>query len=269
MEKEESSIGTFLGKKFGGNLSLEHTIFLGGATAGIILSAFGAISNFIMGLHPIAIIIPLVNLIIDVACVVYSIKTNKWRIPALLVYIFASFVLFPFLWFTTGGTMSSSLPLVIGLGVVLAIVFHGKMRLFLFFSTLIIFSVLIIFELYFPGHFIEYPSREAWYWDVLFGFVLSYLASGGLAFYTVIKYNTAKKEAEDLIVKLDTISRTDPLTGIYNRRFLMGNLDSEMRDAYDDGRPLTLCIIDIDYFKKINDTYGHLYGDEVLIKLIF
>ena len=220
-----------------------------------------------MNLHFIAVLIPLVNLIIDISSVVYSIVTKRWLGAAILVYAFASFVLFPFLWFTTGGTMSSSLPLVIGLGVVLAIVFDGKLRVFFFFVTLLLFSVLIMVELYFPDNFIPYPSREAWYTDVLFGFVLSYLASGGLAFFTMSKYRSAKKESESLVNQLEIISATDPLTGVYNRRYLMIRIDEEMRKAYDNASNLSLCIIDVDFFKSINDNYGHLCGDEVLIKL--
>ena len=163
--------------------------------------------------------------------------------------------------------MSSSLPLVIGLGVVLAIVFHGKLRLFLFLSTLVVFSVFIIVELYHPGNFIPYPNREAMYFDVLFGFVLSYLASGGVAFFAIARYNKAKREVELLVEQLDLISKTDPLTGVYNRRHLMTQIDEEMRKAYDSGSDLSLCIIDIDFFKNINDNHGHLCGDDVLVKL--
>ena len=248
-------------------LTLEHLIFLGGATAGMVLSAFGAISNYAMNLHIVSVLIPLINFIIDASCFGYSIKTKRWRGAAVLTFFFASFVLFPFLWFTTGGTMSSSLPLVIGLGVVLAIVFSGKLRGIFFFSTLLLFSAFIVIELYNPGNFVPYPDREAWYIDVLFGFVLSFLASGGLAYFTLRRYNAAKRETEEVLQKLETSSITDPLTGVFNRRHLMARLDEEMRRAFDNGAPLSLCIMDIDHFKNVNDTYGHLCGDQVLEKM--
>ena len=231
------------------------------------LSTMGVIGNSTMGFHGLSILIPMINLIIDVLCVVYSIKTKRWLGAAICVYAFASFVLFPFLWYTTGGTMSSSLPLVIGLGVVLAIIFDGKLRSFFFFSTLILYSVLIIIELYNPNNFVPYPNREAWYWDVLLGFVLSFLASGGLAYFTLMRYNAEKKKANALVQQLELINATDPLTGVFNRRYLMACLDEQMRKSYDDGESLLLCILDIDHFKSINDNYGHVYGDEVLIKL--
>lgn len=267
MNKVENKFTSVANKLLGQTLTLEHLIFLCGAFAGIVLSLIGVIGNLAMELHLIAIIIPLINLIIDISCVVYSIKTKRWKGAAILVYFFASFVLFPFLWFTSGGTMSSNLPLVIGLGVVLAIVFNGKVRIFFFFATLLLFSTLIMVELYFPNNFIPYPSREAQYTDILIGFVLSYLASGGLAFFTLLRYNAEKKNAEDLVSQLEVTSITDPLTNVYNRRYLMIQIDEEMRSAYDSGKPLSLCILDIDHFKLVNDTYGHLCGDEVLVLL--
>lgn len=267
MRKIPKAISSIVKKIAGQNLSLEHIVFLCGAAAGIALSAFGFIGNLLMGLPPIAILIPFVNLLLDISCVVYSIRSKKWRGAALIVFIFASFVLFPFLWFTTGGTMSSSLPLVIGLGVILAIVFRGWQRIFLFFSTLILYSVLIMVELHHPNNFIPYPNRESWYIDVLIGFVLSFLATGGVAYSTLLHFNIAKRKTEVLVHQLEKISISDPLTGVYNRRHLMARIDEEMRKSFDNGHPLTLCIIDIDHFKKVNDNYGHVYGDEVLMKI--
>ena len=264
MNDSHTNLTSFVNRILGKNLSLEHVIFLYGATAGIILSAFGTISNLIMGLNGIAILVPLINLIIDVTCVIYSIITKKWRGAALIVFIFASFVLFPFLWFFSGGTMGSSLPLIIGLGVILVIIFNGKLRGFFFFSTLLLYSCLILLELRYPNNFIPYPNREAWYIDILFGFVLSFLASGGLAYFTLLRYNVAQEKTKALLYQLEKTAITDPLTNVFNRRYLMACIDEEMRKSFDNNNPLALCILDLDHFKHINDTYGHIYGDEVL-----
>lgn len=60
------------------------------------------------------------------------------------------------------------------------------------------------------------------------------------------------------------LSITDPLTGAYNRRYLMEQLPREIERAARYGRPLSAVMCDVDFFKKINDTHGHLTGDEVL-----
>jgi two-component system, cell cycle response regulator len=60
------------------------------------------------------------------------------------------------------------------------------------------------------------------------------------------------------------LSITDPLTGAYNRRYLMEQLPREIERAARYGRQLSVIMCDVDHFKKINDTYGHQIGDEVL-----
>jgi diguanylate cyclase (GGDEF)-like protein len=56
----------------------------------------------------------------------------------------------------------------------------------------------------------------------------------------------------------------DPLTGLHNRRHLDARLKSEFAFANRHGTPLSVLIIDVDHFKKVNDTYGHLGGDAAL-----
>lgn len=62
-------------------------------------------------------------------------------------------------------------------------------------------------------------------------------------------------------------ARTDPLTGCFNRRYLMEMGERYFALARRHGQPLSVVILDIDRFKRINDTYGHLVGDEVIRSL--
>jgi len=68
-------------------------------------------------------------------------------------------------------------------------------------------------------------------------------------------------------VELHEISITDSLTGLYNRKHLMETLDKEVSRSQRHNHTFSLLVIDIDHFKKYNDTYGHLAGDEVLSRL--
>jgi diguanylate cyclase (GGDEF)-like protein len=63
---------------------------------------------------------------------------------------------------------------------------------------------------------------------------------------------------------LHTESRTDPLTGLANRRSLMERIEMEMAHALRAESPLSLAMIDLDHFKEFNDRYGHVVGDTVL-----
>ena len=59
---------------------------------------------------------------------------------------------------------------------------------------------------------------------------------------------------------------TDPLTGLHNRRYMVGHLDNLVGRSNAGGKPTSVMMLDIDHFKKINDTFGHASGDEVLIE---
>ncbi len=65
--------------------------------------------------------------------------------------------------------------------------------------------------------------------------------------------------------ELDRLSITDPLTGVYNRRFLERLVPREKERAERFDHPIGLLMFDLDDFKRINDEYGHLRGDDVLV----
>lgn len=69
------------------------------------------------------------------------------------------------------------------------------------------------------------------------------------------------------VALLEQESITDPLTGVYNRRYLDRRLEEEINRAKRYDLPLSILLIDIDRFKQVNDTYGHQVGDSLLIHL--
>lgn len=68
--------------------------------------------------------------------------------------------------------------------------------------------------------------------------------------------------------QLERISQADPLTGVGNRLFFTENFTKEFQRALRYHSNLSLVMLDIDFFKKVNDTYGHDVGDQVLITLV-
>lgn len=73
---------------------------------------------------------------------------------------------------------------------------------------------------------------------------------------------TERKRLEE---QLKNLSITDPLTGVYNRRFFVERLNQEIRRTNRYGDTFCVIMLDLDHFKSINDTFGHNKGDEVLI----
>jgi len=67
--------------------------------------------------------------------------------------------------------------------------------------------------------------------------------------------------------KLEQLAILDPLTKIYNRRFGIERLKEEYGRSVRSGDPIGVLLLDIDFFKKVNDTYGHIVGDQVLIQV--
>jgi diguanylate cyclase (GGDEF)-like protein/PAS domain S-box-containing protein len=68
--------------------------------------------------------------------------------------------------------------------------------------------------------------------------------------------------------RLRDLSYMDPLTSVANRRFFLEHLSEELESSLTDKTTVSVMILDIDHFKQINDTYGHLVGDHVLKDLV-
>lgn len=82
-----------------------------------------------------------------------------------------------------------------------------------------------------------------------------------------LKIKNLQDELKKSNERLKQLSDTDPLTHIYNRRYMINMLEKEMQRAERKGTHLSLVMIDLDHFKHVNDKYGHQGGDQVLAAL--
>jgi diguanylate cyclase (GGDEF)-like protein len=74
-------------------------------------------------------------------------------------------------------------------------------------------------------------------------------------------------ETEPELEKKERLAITDVLTGLYNRAFFDESIDEEVRDSIKNNKSLSLIMLDVDGFKRVNDTLGHTTGDRVLAEL--
>ena len=92
---------------------------------------------------------------------------------------------------------------------------------------------------------------------------LLYLVAYVLVVSSSLAYLLMHRERADEETR--RLATTDPLTGVFNRRTFIELAARELARSRRDGTPLSLMILDLDHFKQVNDTYGHLVGDEVLV----
>ena len=79
------------------------------------------------------------------------------------------------------------------------------------------------------------------------------------------RFSAATEHEERALKQLYEASVRDPLTGAFNRHYFSSQRTSELAYAARHGQPLSVILLDIDFFKKVNDTYGHLGGDAALV----
>ena len=89
----------------------------------------------------------------------------------------------------------------------------------------------------------------------------------GLALFAIWATAIVSYYHLSMLARLEPLATTDQLTGLYNRHYFTSELVKQINIWRRYQRPLSIVILDIDYFKKVNDTYGHLAGDYVLQKL--
>jgi diguanylate cyclase (GGDEF)-like protein len=93
-------------------------------------------------------------------------------------------------------------------------------------------------------------------WTALFGAYVSDMRR---------KLSSRNDDLQKALAKISELAERDDLTGLHNRRFIMEVLARLIARAERDGERFSICIIDLDHFKRINDRFGHAAGDQVLI----
>jgi diguanylate cyclase (GGDEF)-like protein len=115
------------------------------------------------------------------------------------------------------------------------------------------------------------PQLRAINWPSLIAFIVFSSVIGVLyGFSNKRQMAEIEKQRNQLMLdeaKLRALSVRDPLTGLYNRRYMEETFDREIQRAIRKQQPLSVIMADIDGFKNINDTIGHVLGDKALVKV--
>ncbi|MEO9654588.1 GGDEF domain-containing protein [Marinomonas sp.] len=122
---------------------------------------------------------------------------------------------------------------------------------------------LMIIERQNPDWIFNYPNLETQQIDLIVSFFLVSLVMLLLISANTMHFRLEQQKVEALSVRLRLLSEQDSLTGLSNRHIL----EREYSAWQNNTDQLCLAIIDLDWFKQVNDNYGHAYGDHVLRKL--
>lgn len=225
----------------------------------LILFSIGAVGRlFVQYLPDVMIWLGVVNVLVSLA--IYLIIRSKrypGAEPALVLFL-CLFCTIP-LYLSTGGVNSQYVYFMTLIPMMAALL--GSVRLT---WTVCVIQMLLIFLMNMFGDqipdltgfpFLEDKTRVRSVWLMLGVFIGSYFG---------VYFRKAYDEQSEL---LDKLAGIDHLTGLLNRRGLKTRLDEELQRSTRSGSPLSVLMLDVDFFKQFNDKYGHAAGDECLIKV--
>lgn len=180
-------------------------------------------------------------------------------------------IIFPAL-YLTGGAIECGIPAYFVLGLALTL-FLTKTKAGIWLAVFESIHYLAIFYISyaFPEWtlvvpaFLEENGERDFTFNAIFSNTMMVMAVLGLLTKILFKmYQRENKLVEDSITEIKRLATIDPLTNVYNRRYMYSYLTEQVKKAKETEAPLSVVLFDIDKFKLLNDTYGHLLGDEVL-----
>lgn len=182
------------------------------------------------------------------------------------ILITMNFIIFPALFFTVGG-IESGMPLYFIVGVVFTILLVEKIPLAvgLSFLEVLFFSFVMFMDKLHPeiaDHFCD--MGDTVYLDTSLDLGVVSFCIALLVKALAMCFERQQAKTDKLLAQMEELAVKDPLTGAYNRRFLIKYLESGITNAKETGKSIAIVMFDIDKFKRINDDYGHLVGDEVI-----
>jgi diguanylate cyclase (GGDEF)-like protein len=244
---------------------------------GIMCALIGTI-NIQLGLAPILIIFSYFCSVVMLTLYGLSLKAIRFEKYIWIMFFFLTFVTTPVLWILDAGSRGGYQYFVITYSIAIPILFASLKRkkfIYLFILTLGIVGTMTEIENLFPDLIqYSYQTRGDRLFDVFFS--LSLASSGAIAMISNVlnrfreerrKNLETSEELRKTLKALERIATIDELTGLLNRRSAKKYLEEalDLFNRYEE--PFSILLLDIDYFKKINDTYGHDMGDIVLIDL--
>lgn len=234
-------------------------------TAGTVSAGAAFLAAIGSGLPWIAAAASLSSFFVMLILMVVSFFMTNIAINRIICSIFLNFIMFPMLFWVTGGVNCGMIfYFILGLSVA-SLILEGKCRTIIL-TFALIFDIINL-HLGFKYPELAYPLNYEERWmDTVSSFLI---VSVFIIAVIIIMTEEYKKEHDKVVTHAEELNQqaiTDNLTKLYNQRYLMDTL-TNMVETYDtEQNSISIILLDIDNFKKVNDTYGHLRGNQVLCR---
>ncbi|MDL2318966.1 diguanylate cyclase [Eubacteriales bacterium OttesenSCG-928-A19] len=258
---------------FGKNLPFAYRIYMIFFFECLLISTLSATTNTALGKGTFGIVF---QWTFNVACLIILFIPLRWRMSLMKpMLIFVSFIYIPFLFFETGGYDGTAGLFSLLTIFLMTIIFQGKLRVALLVPNIALWVAVCVIQFMYPQLIVPHSGEAAKFVDYVVALVLATTGMAILGTYFQNTYGEEQRRTQDLLKKeeesnrrLEELATLDPLTGAYNRRFLMRFLDRELSIVARKKADLYIMMVDVDFFKAINDTWGHGTGDDVLVALV-
>ena len=198
-------------------------------------------------------------------------KHNQDRIINFALIV-VNFFIFPSL-YLTGGGIDCGIPSYFVFGIALTLFLtKGKASIILTAAECVFYIFVIYISYAFPFILADIPAytlsptgeRDFTFNAISSNTAMVCVALGILAKIIFRMYQKESQVVSNSIIEVQRQTTIDPLTNVYNRRYMYTYLTEQVKKARINQMPLSVVLFDIDKFKNLNDTYGHVVGDKVL-----
>ncbi|WP_274054727.1 GGDEF domain-containing protein [Thalassomonas haliotis] len=189
----------------------------------------------------------------------YIYKVTKTIKLSLAIIVYSNFILMSYLVYSGG--VANTGPLWIFILPSIALFINGLIRGI---AVILAFIALISLLMFYPGEALLATSYPL---EFKLRLLYCFITVSALSAYYEYARETSYLHTLELSRKYELLSRLDPLTQLSNRRDATNTLEHEQLRLARNAETLAIIICDVDYFKKINDSFGHNAGDHVLVEL--
>jgi len=247
--------------------SLEKRVFHFTAAAAILTALIAGVENFCLGL-PLPLTM-LMFIYMGIMTFLYSLSRflNHFHLARLLACLLLVLFFAPAEWIMNGGVTGGAHYTFLFYGMALCAVCSGWQRNLFLGILMAITAGLGIFEFYYPQYILYCDDRTIRYIDVISSFLITIALTVILFLVYLRDYDHERARVLEYSRLLEKMAITDGLTGLFNHSYIYQLLEDRIQESLRYGNKLSLVMFDLDHFKAVNDTFGHEFGNKVLMEV--